>query len=78
MTSPGHPTQVVLQLQRLSKLTKLGSAYGSKSSHHKTTAQIAASQSTSRIVQDEGNQLMPLIKSRGVDSTIIMQMNWRL
>ena len=52
------PTQVVLQLQRLSKLTKLGSAYGSKSSHHRT-AQVTSSQSSSRIVQDEGMQFVP-------------------
>ena len=46
-------TQVVLRLQRLSKLTKLGSAYGSKSSHQTTAQAAAASQ---RVTQDEGEQ----------------------
>ena len=52
-----HSTQIVLQLQQLSKLTKLGSAYGSKSSHHRTTQSAAAA--SQRVTQVEGEQSAP-------------------
>ena len=48
----------MLQLQRSSKLTKLGSAFGSRSSHHRIQ-QAGGSQSSLR-TQDEGTQSLRL------------------
>ena len=61
--------QVVHQLQQLSKLTKLGSAYGSKpsvqqqsaSSHHPAEPAAMSQQSTSSALQrDEGRNILQL------------------
>ena len=61
--------QVVRQLQQLSKLTKLGSAYGSKpsvqqwsaSSHHSAEPAAMSQQSTSSVSQrDEGRNILQL------------------